>query len=142
MKIFFFHTPPTLRNRILLKSFITKQFKIAKIERSALNIIFCSDDELLQINREFLQHDYLTDIITFDYGLDEAVELYISTERVRENARIEGVSFSNEILRVIFHGTLHVFGYGDKTSEEIGVIRTMESDWITQFKIYVSRETL
>jgi len=117
MEIHFFNTPSLLKNRNKLKEFIIRQFKKEKINRPGLNIIFCTDKELLKINREYLQHDYFTDIITFDYPPDSGIssEIYISTDRVWENAIQFKSSKNTEIHRVIFHGILHIFGFSDKT---------------------------
>ena len=89
-----------------------------------LTIVFCSDDYLLNINKEYLQHDYYTDVITFDYGFDEenqlvtSGDLFISVDTVRNNAEIFGVDFNTELHRVIIHGVLHLLGYKDKQDSE------------------------
>lgn len=92
-----------------------------------LNIIWCTDEYLLGINKEHLDHDYYTDIITFHYD-DDVIdgELYISIDRVKENAEVLEIPFKNELLRVVIHGVLHLCGYGDKTEEEINVMRSKE----------------
>lgn len=141
MKILFFNTPSALKNRTLLKRFIVKQFRKSEVRREGLNVIFCTDQELLKINRDFLQHDYYTDIITFDYGENQVSELYVSRDRVLENARNEAVSYSSELLRVIFHGSLHILGFGDKTKEEVKIMRQMEIEFLDEFGHYVSRGT-
>ena len=86
-----------------------------------LDLIFCSDAYLLQINQDFLGHSDLTDIITFDLSdeQDSSAEIYISVDRVRENAKTFGVSVENELHRVIFHGILHLCGYKDKKPGDI-----------------------
>ncbi|MFT6808787.1 MAG: putative rRNA maturation factor [Saprospiraceae bacterium] len=100
-------------------------------ELASLNVIFCSDEFLLKINQEHLNHDYYTDIITFDYNTEEIEgELYISIERVRENAISLGVSFEHELHRVIIHGVLHLCGYGDKTDEEEKTMRSKEDFYL------------
>lgn len=98
-------------------------------------IIFCNDDYLLQINRQYLQHDYYTDIITFDYNEGNFVsgDLFISIERVGENARIFGYDFHIELSRVIFHGILHLSGYADKTEEEEILMRAKENFYLKKF---------
>ena len=117
MEIHFFNTPALLKSRTHLKNFISATFNRKKIFRAGLNIIFCSDKELLKINREYLAHDYFTDIITFDYPSDPMSfsEIYISIDRVRDNAREMNISASKELHRVIFHGILHIFGQTDKS---------------------------
>lgn len=115
-------------NRTHLKIFITNVLNKAGKKLGFLNIIFCTDKTILEINRKYLKHDYYTDIITFDLsgtGTTQA-EIYISVERVRENAQDLGISFKSEIHRVIFHGILHLCGYGDKTKKEKEKIREKE----------------
>jgi len=93
-----------------------------------LNYIFCSDDYLLKINQEHLNHDYFTDIITFDYcekGLISG-DLFISIDRTNENAKTFGKTQINELNRVIAHGLLHLLGFKDKTAEDIAEMRDME----------------
>ncbi len=96
----------------------------------SLQFVFCSDAYLHRINLEYLQHDTLTDIITFPYQAPPLVdgEIYISLERVRENAQTYGVSFEHELQRVMAHGVLHLLGYRDKTEEEQKVMRTKEEE--------------
>jgi rRNA maturation RNase YbeY len=99
----------------------------------SLNYIFCSDNYLLGINNEFLQHDDYTDIITFCLsGSKEPIngEIYISTDRVKDNARIHGVAINEEIHRVIFHGALHLCGFNDKKSAEKKEMRFQEDKYL------------
>ena len=94
-----------------------------------LNYIFCSDDFLYKLNIEYLNHDTLTDIITFDLSEDAdeiSGEIYISIDRVKENAKKFKVSFYNELHRVMIHGILHLAGYHDKTQEEVSIMRGKE----------------
>jgi len=98
-----------------------------------LNIIFVSDEELLLINRQFLNHDYYTDIITFDLGTGKksiSGELYISLDRVKDNAVTLGQKFHSEFIRVVAHGLLHLIGFQDKKSEQIVEMRACENDAI------------
>ena len=85
-----------------------------------LTYIFCSDDYLLEINKEYLKHNYFTDIITFNYCEDEVIsgDIFISVDTVLDNARTFGVPFENELNRVIIHGILHLIGFDDKTDED------------------------
>ncbi len=120
-----------------LKVFIENIFKKEKSNLEELNYIFCSDDHLLQINKDFLQHDYYTDIITFDLsdkGGGIRGEVYISIDRVKENALIHQTRFRNEILRVIFHGALHLCGYKDKKKSEIAEMRQKEDYYLRLFE--------
>ena len=99
-----------------------------------LSFVFCTDDHLLEINRKFLQHDYYTDIITFDYSEGNCVsgDLMISIDRVKENAFSEGVSFENELHRVMIHGVLHLIGFGDKSPDEAEQMRKLEASALFQ----------
>ena len=106
--------------------------KVANQEEKVLGdltIIFCSDDYLLEVNREHLDHDYYTDIITFDYSDFPTVsgDLFISVDRVKENAPDFNVSFEHELHRVIIHGFLHLCGYFDKTNEDELLMRSKEN---------------
>ncbi len=98
-------------------------------ELGEINYIFCDDDYLHNINVEFLQHDTLTDIISFDYTLGKLVggDIFISIDRVKENAEEFNTSFKNELHRVIIHGILHYMKYKDKTEEEKQVMREKEN---------------
>lgn len=98
-----------------------------------LTYIFCSDEHLLQINKEHLNHDYYTDIITFPYQQGKVIEsdIFISVDRVKENADDLGVDVKTEMYRVISHGLLHLIGFGDKTEEDIIKMRAAEDAAIT-----------
>ncbi len=101
-----------------------------------LNYVFCSDDYLLKINIEYLAHDYLTDIITFDNSEEEGLiegDIFISIDRVRENAGTFEVSDSYELNRVLVHGILHLCGYPDKTDEEAKLMRSKENHYLRLF---------
>lgn len=121
--IFFFEEKENfkLKNKAKIKKWL---IKIADIETKAilsLNYIFCDDDYLLKINIDFLNHDTLTDIITFQNNTDNQPiegEIYISVDRIQENAILHNTTFENELLRVIAHGALHLCGYKDKTKEQ------------------------
>lgn len=120
-------------NKTHLKSFIASIFKKEKKELGSINYIFCSDDMLLKINQDFLQHNYYTDIITF--GLNEPgepieAEIYVSIDRVKDNANQQTVSYQNEMQRVLFHGALHLCGYKDKKKSEIIVMRQKEDQYL------------
>ena len=97
-------------------------------EIGELNIIFVSDEYLLDMNREHLDHDYYTDIITFDHTTGDVLfgDLFISVDRVQENAATAKVDYPTELYRVIAHGLLHLCGYGDKTDEESAIMRSKE----------------
>lgn len=98
-------------------------------------IVLCSDDYILKTNREFLQHDYFTDIITFDYSEAEIIsgDLIISLHTVRANAAEYGVGENEELMRVVIHGVLHLCGYGDKSDKEAKIMREKENFYLAQF---------
>lgn len=128
----------TLRERGRLKAFLISLFRKEKTPLAELHYIFCSDRHLLEINRQFLQHDFYTDIITFplsDPGQPVSGEIYISVDRVRENARELGNQLSAELLRVIFHGALHLCGYKDKKPAEVRLMRQTEDKYLQKWKI-------
>ena len=124
-----------LNNRSGLKKFIESLFKKEGRKLSAINYIFCSDKRLLEINQQFLSHDYYTDIITFDLSESNAVqaEIYISIDRVRDNSKNLGISFKSELHRVIFHGALHLCGYGDKTKKQEEEMRAKENFFLSEY---------
>lgn len=100
----------------------------------------CSDEELLVINKEHLNHDYYTDIITFDYSRGDRIsgELFISLDRVKDNAQALGVTYISELRRVVAHGILHLTGLKDKTEEEIKVMRHKEDEVLAYLENYGS----
>ena len=98
-----------------------------------ISIIFCSDNYILDINQKFLQHDYFTDIITFDYCQGEILsgDLFISIDSVRENSIEFGTEFEEELNRVIVHGLLHLIGYDDHCEEDIKIMRSKENYYLS-----------
>lgn len=140
----------SLRNRIALRKFIELQIRKLREIKINLSFVFCSDEYLLNINRQFLKHDYYTDIITFPLSESKEhieAEIYISIDRVRENSsrfaekskvkskklKVEE-DFSSELHRVMFHGVLHLLGYKDNTKANKLEMRKMEGKWLRQFK--------
>jgi len=125
---FFPYQKFSLTQRKKLKSFIRDIFKKEKKTLVKLQYVFCTDVFLLEINRQYLQHDYYTDIITFDLGATGKIdgEIYISVERIKENAQSMQTSFKEELHRVIFHGVLHLCGYKDKLKKEQIEMRAAE----------------
>ena len=97
-----------------------------------INVIFCSDNYILDVNMKYLQHDYFTDIITFDYceGKVLSGDLFISVDSVRENSIEFGTDFEEELHRVIVHGVLHLIGYADHTEEDKKVMRQKENYYL------------
>lgn len=117
----------------MIKQNVINMFESEDIQLKSLEYIFCSDEYLLKINKQFLKHDFYTDVVTFDLSESDGGtvgEVYISIERVMENAAGLDVPWQNELLRVIFHGALHLCGYGDKTKSEILKIRDQEDHYI------------
>ncbi len=102
-----------------------------------INYIFCDDEYLLKLNEEYLNHDTLTDIISFDYSVGNELhgDIFISIERVRENASDFEVAFENELKRVMAHGVLHYCGYKDKTETDIQIMRSKEEEKIKMFHV-------
>jgi len=102
-----------------------------------INYIFCDDDYLLEINQQYLDHDTLTDIISFDYSVGNEIngDIFVSVERVKENASDYNVTFQEEIQRVLVHGILHYCGYKDKTESDELVMRTKEEEKMKMFHV-------
>lgn len=129
VQFFFVNDNISLSKRTTLKLFIQQIFKKEKKKLINLTYVFCSDDYLLEINKAHLKHDFYTDIITFDLSENKDAiigEIYISTDRVRDNATQLGTSLKEELHRVIFHGALHLCGYKDKTRNEEKRMRAAE----------------
>jgi len=135
-----FHTADlgiSLPGKTILKTLLTDLFHKEGRELAGLSIVFCSDDYLLELNRQFLQHDYYTDILTFlmsERGAPVEGELYISVDRVRDNARALGVPTLQELRRVIIHGSLHLCGYKDKLKKDQALIRQKEDRYLQLLK--------
>lgn len=131
-----FHTADynyRLTGKTILKSLIADLFKREVRRLNSLSIVFCSDEHMLEMNRQFLQHDYYTDILTFELSERNAPvegELYISVDRVRENASQLGVSAREEMMRVILHGALHLCGYKDKLKKQQLLMRQKEERYL------------
>ena len=117
----------------LLNQWIVQTFKDENRSFEYVNIVFCSDEFLLNLNREYLNHDYYTDIITFQYkGEPIEGELYISLDRVKDNAAERSIKWSGELHRVIIHGILHLIGYKDHSSSEKEEMREKENHYLSQ----------
>lgn len=125
-----------LRDRTRLKQFIESIFKKEKKKLSSLNYIFCTDKQLLEINQQYLKHDFYTDIITFELSAPQQPvegEIYISVDRVRDNAVTMGEKLNKELHRVIFHGALHLCGHGDKGKKQALQMREMENKYLDKY---------
>jgi len=113
-----------------LNSLIKNELK----KTGEISVIFCSDEYLLKMNKEYLDHDYYTDIITFDYVEGKVIsgDLFISLDRIRDNAEQFETSLIKEVYRVVFHGVLHLTGYKDKTEEEQKTMREKENFYLDE----------
>lgn len=99
-----------------------------------LSVIFCSDDYLLDVNKQYLNHNYYTDVITFDYVEDNVIsgDLFISVDRIKDNAKEYAAEVIMELFRVVFHGVLHLVGYNDKTDEEQRIMTEKENYYLKE----------
>ena len=134
---FYFHDrKPILKERKRLKQFIEGLFVQKKQQLESLSYIFCSDKYLVGINKEFLKHDFFTDVITFNLSLNRyktEAEVYVSVDRIKDNAKQEGVSFNKELHRVIFHGALHLCRYKDKNKTDQKRMRLAENRHLNKY---------
>jgi rRNA maturation RNase YbeY len=123
----------------LHKQWIKSIVEGRQMELGDIAYVFCTDEHLLQMNQEHLQHDYYTDIITFDYtdGKTISGDIFISVDRVRENAKLEAVSFAQELRRVMIHGILHLLGLRDKKKEEQKAMRLAENQALMAYETLV-----
>ncbi|MEQ9303009.1 MAG: rRNA maturation RNase YbeY [Marinoscillum sp.] len=130
--------PFSLTNKAVIKNWLLEVSKHHERIVDTINYIFCSDEYLLQINKDFLAHDYYTDIITFDNSTDSTAlvaDIFISVDRVTENAIVENVSFERELHRVMAHGLLHLLGFNDKTEDEKILMRQNEDACLSLLKL-------
>jgi rRNA maturation RNase YbeY len=126
-----------LKDKLKVKQWIKNTIIQQEQSVGDINIIFCSDKYLLKINKEHLKHDYYTDIITFNYNTEKINgDLFISIDRVNENAEKEKVSRETELRRVIIHGVLHLLGFNDKTKKEKLRIREKENESLKLYNIF------
>lgn len=135
---FFSETNFELEDSNIIREWIAETIRSEEYKIGSLNFVFCNDQYLHKLNVDFLNHDTLTDIITFDNNLGKEVhgEIYISIDRVKENASDFKVSFKNEIHRVIIHGVLHLCGYKDKTESEKALMRNKEDYYLNKILSY------
>lgn len=132
-----------LKNKKLISAWIKQVILLEKRKLQSVSFIFCNDDYLLKLNQTYLKHQTLTDIITFDYNKKDNIsgDIFISIERVKENAKVFGNSFTGELHRVIIHGIIHLLGYKDKKSSEKLAMRAKEDVCLSILNKAVSRET-
>ena len=124
-----------LKDKLLIKSLIARIFAEEKINFKSVSYVFCNDDFLLKLNQQYLNHDTLTDILTFtlsNSSLPIVSEIYISIERVRENALDLKIEFISELYRVIIHGILHLCGYTDTSKVEKSQMRKKEDYYLSK----------
>ena len=133
---FFSETEFEFSDEDSVKDWVTKTIVSEGFKEGDLTFIFCDDEYLYKINLEFLNHDTLTDIITFDYTLGKEIhgEIYISIDRGKENASEFQVSFEEELHRVIIHGVLHLCGYKDKSEADESQMRSKENFYLQAFQ--------
>lgn len=144
MIAFNYETEFTLDNEEKISLWLSKMLSNENFMEDAVNYIFCDDEYLLEKNIKFLNHNTLTDVISFDYTMGKLIsgDIFISIERVQENATKFKVSFTDELSRVLIHGLLHFCGYNDKTKEEKITMRSKEDYYLSLREFYnVPRET-
>jgi rRNA maturation RNase YbeY len=124
---------PNIKNRLFLKTFLSSIFAEEKVNFKSVNYIFCKDQYLLALNQKYLQHNTLTDILTFFYSdptTPIVSDIYISVERVKYNAHALNVTYEDELYRVMIHGILHLCGYQDHTKKEKALMRSKEDFYL------------
>jgi probable rRNA maturation factor len=127
------NVPAPLKDKLFAKTFLSTVFAEENTAFKSVSYVFCNDEYLLTLNKQYLNHDTLTDILTFTLSgvsLPIVSEIYISVERVKENAIVHEVDFFNELYRVMIHGILHLCGYNDGTSEEKAEMRRKEDFYL------------
>lgn len=125
-----------LSNEKRLSKWISSVIKSEDFKEGVINYVFCDDDYLLKLNQDFLNHDTLTDIISFDYTLGKEIngDIFISIDRVLDNAKDFQVDFQTELHRVMVHGVLHYCGHKDKTQKETQLMRLKENHYIEKLQ--------
>ena len=131
---FHYETDFQLNNEGSLSGWVTSVIHSEGYKEGEINYIFCTDEYLLQLNLEFLKHDTLTDIISFDYSVGKQIngDIYISIERVADNAKDFDVDFAIELQRVMVHGILHYCGYKDKSIADMELMRNKEDQYLAK----------
>lgn len=132
---FFFENIEEITIPPLTKDWLQNLISSENKKLGEINYIFCDDEHLLQVNRDFLQHDYYTDVITFDYvkGKTISADIFVSLPRISDNAKSLSKDFNSELLRVLAHGVLHLCGYKDKSEDEILEMRSKEDYYLSVF---------
>ena len=134
---FNYETEFTIENEEAIATWLSRVIVSENKKEGEINYIFCDDEYLLKINLEYLNHDTLTDIISFDYSMGNELngDIFVSVERIRDNANDFKVSFEDELKRVLVHGILHYCGYKDKTDEEEKIMRSKEDEKLAMFHV-------
>lgn len=135
---FFFEDLKRFRiNRKIISESLQEMITLEGYLYGDLSLIFCSDNYLLDMNKKYLNHNYFTDIITFNYNMDKTIsgDLFISIDRVKENASELKQTFDNELYRVIFHGVLHLIGYDDKDEISVKEMKEKENYYLHKFEV-------
>jgi len=132
-----YETDFKIDKEIYYSEWINRILKIELVKLGNLSYIFCDDGYLIKINQEYLNHDTYTDIITFDYTEGKTIggDIFISVERIKENAEKFEVEFNEELIRVMSHGILHLIGYKDKTDADAALMREKENQMIKLFHV-------
>lgn len=133
---FSIETKYSLKNRTLIKQWVKTVVENKGKKLGDVSYILCDDDYLLEVNRQYLKHDYYTDIITFDYTENDCIggDLFISIDRVKDNATALQVPEHEELMRVMIHGVLHLLGLKDKSEEEVKQMRKAEEECLELLK--------
>ena len=134
---FNYETDFELENEAQYEDWISRIIESEGFNEGEINYIFCDDDYLHKINVEYLDHDTLTDIISFDYTVGNLIQgdIFVSVERVQDNAKDFNVSFEEELKRVLSHGVLHYCGYNDKSLEDEALMRSKEEEKMQMFHV-------
>lgn len=137
MITFNYETDFSLPDKEAISSWISKVIQSENKNEGEISYVFCDDKYLHKINLEYLQHDTLTDIISFDYSVGNELngDIFISVERVKDNATDFNVSFDEELKRVLIHGILHYCGYKDKSESDEAIMRSKEDEKISMFHV-------
>lgn len=132
IQLFYEDIQPLKTNKTFIKNQISRVIVSERRQTGNISVIFCSDYYLLEINKQYLGHNYFTDVITFDFVEETVIsgDIFISIDRVRDNAHLYNTQVIHELFRVIFHGVLHLIGYNDKTDNEINKMREKEEYYL------------
>jgi rRNA maturation RNase YbeY len=135
IRIYYDNVKFRLRESERIKYFLDKVIRNGNKETGDLVFVFTNEEEMLKINREFLEHDYYTDVISFGYGTGKEIsgEIYLGIETIRNNSVLFNVSLKEEVMRIMIHGTLHLMGYMDNENEERNKMITFQEKLVNEF---------